>query len=76
MRDFIVRLDDDTWLQLWAMARRNGITLEEAARRCIVNWLRNFESLEPGPDHPLNDPTVRKLLTDLRPVIEAMERDD
>ena len=73
MRDFIVRLDDDTWLQLWAMARRNGITLEEAARRCIVYWLHNVESA--GSD-PLNDPTVRKLLTDLRPVIEAMERDD
>jgi len=73
MRDLKVRLTDDEWVQLWAMARRNCISIEEAARRCIVYWLHNVESA--GSD-PLNDPTVRRLLKELRPVIEAMGGDD
>jgi len=73
MKELVVMLDDETWALLCAYAKRNVISLEDAARRCIRDWLVHVES--PNAD-PAADPTVRKLLNDLRPVVEAMERDD
>jgi hypothetical protein len=61
-----VRLDEDTFVRLFAMARRYGITLEEAARRCIKYVVNEVEAHDADP---INDPTVRKLLGWLMPVL-------
>jgi len=66
MKELTVRLDDQTFVDLWAMARRYGITMEEAARRCIKYVLTEIE--DPHAD-PANDPTVRKLLSWILPAI-------
>jgi len=65
MREVTIRLDDDTFVKLWAMARRYGITFEEAARRCIRYVVNEVESYDADP---VNDPTVRKLLSWILPV--------
>ena len=49
MKELVVRLDDDTFLELWAMARRYGTSLEDAARRCIKYVLKEVENPH-GPD--------------------------
>jgi hypothetical protein len=67
-----VRLDDDTFMKLFAMARRYGITLEEAARRCIKYVVNEVEWHEADP---ANDPTVRKLLSWILPVVQRGERE-
>jgi len=67
-----VRLDDDTFVKLFAMARRYGITLEEAARRCIKYVVNEVEWHEA---EPTNDPTVRKLLSWILPVVQRGERE-
>jgi plasmid stability protein len=68
MKEITVRLDDDTFLKLWATARRHGLSVEEIARRAISYALN--EVYDPNAD-PSNDPTVRKLLTMLLPVLEG-----
>jgi plasmid stability protein len=68
MKEITVRLDDDTFLKLWATARRHGLSVEEIARRAISYVLN--EVYDPNAD-PSNDPTVRKLLTMLLPVLEG-----
>ena len=71
MKELTIRLDDQTWAFLWAFAKRNCLSIEEAAVRCIKAWLNEVEY----SDDPLRDPTVRRLLKELQPVVEAMERD-
>jgi len=68
MKSIEVRLDDETFVDLWAMARRYGTSIEDAARRCIKYVLKEVESLEADP---ANDPAVRRLLKWLRPVLEG-----
>lgn len=67
-----VRLDEDTFIKLWAMARRYGITFEEAARRCIKYVVNEVEAHDADP---ANDPTVRELLSWLMPVLRGSERE-
>ena len=69
-KEIIVRLDEDTFTKLWAMARRYGTTMEDAARRCIKYVVNEVEN--PHAD-PINDPTVRKLLSWILPVVEGRE---
>jgi antitoxin component of RelBE/YafQ-DinJ toxin-antitoxin module len=70
MKEVTIRLDDDTFVKLWAMARRYGITFEEAARRCVKYVVNEVE--DPNAD-PINDPTVRKLLSWILPVTKGGE---
>ena len=70
MKELTIRLDDQTFVDLWAMARRYGITMEEAARRCIKYVLNEVE--DPNAD-PANDPAVRKLLSWIIPVMRGEE---
>jgi len=67
-----VRLDEDTFVRLFAMARRYGITLEEAARRAIKYVVNEVEWYEADPS---NDPAVKRLLSWLLPVVQGGERE-
>jgi len=69
-KEILVRLDEDTFTKLWAMARRYGITFEEAARRCIKYVLNEVE--DPNAD-PTSDPTVRRLLAWILPAVERRD---
>jgi len=73
MKSIEVRLDDETFVDLWAMARRYGTSLEDAARRCIKYVLKEVEN--PHAD-PINDPAVRRALKYLLPALEAGEGKD
>jgi plasmid stability protein len=68
MKEITVRLDDETFLKLWATARRHGLSVEEIVRRSIDYALSQF--YDPNAD-PANDPAVRNLLRMLLPVLEA-----
>jgi len=68
MKEITVRLDDDTFLKLWATARRYGLSVEEIARRAIDYALNEF--YDPNAD-PSKDPAVRNLLKMLLPVLEG-----
>jgi plasmid stability protein len=67
VKEIMVRLDDDTFLKLWATARRHGLSVEEMARRAINYALEQF--YDPNAD-PSNDPAVKNLLKMLLPVLE------
>jgi hypothetical protein len=72
MKELTIRLDEQTYIDLWAMARRYGITMEEAARRCIKYVLSEVENPEADP---ANDPTVRKLLSWILPAMRGDEKE-
>jgi plasmid stability protein len=68
VKEITIRLDDDTFLKLWATARRHGLSVEEIARRSIDYALNQL--YDPNAD-PANDPTVKNLLRMLLPVLEG-----
>jgi plasmid stability protein len=70
MKEITVRLDDDTFLRLWAVARRHGLSIEETVRRAINYALNEIYD----PDDPSKDPAVRGLLKMLLPVLGDGER--
>jgi hypothetical protein len=61
-----IRVDEETFLKLWATARRYGLSIEEVARRAINYALNEF--YDPNAD-PSKDPAVRNLLRMLLPVL-------
>jgi hypothetical protein len=66
-----IRVSEDTFLKLWATARRYGLSIEEIARRAIEYALNEF--YDPNAD-PSKDPAVRNLLRMLLPVLGSDDR--
>ncbi|MDT7879223.1 MAG: hypothetical protein RQ862_11840 [Candidatus Caldarchaeales archaeon] len=65
MKEITVRLDDDTFVALWAVARRHGLSIEEIVRRSINYALNEVYDA----NDPSKDPAVRNLLKMLLPVL-------
>jgi len=73
MKSIEVRIDDETFMELWAMARRYCTSIEDAARRCIIGWLKNVEAKN---DDPMSDPVIRKAVEKLRAIVKAWEEEE